>query len=166
MISNKVKNKRLPRRIKGDMPDSHSFKILVRELRETLFPKEGLVADLSLQFSGLNQDTQQATPEERNARGGMPERVIHQNKRLMHKLLRIHREFTFVKEHVANYQELTQRELEILRLLIEGKNNPKIAEQLFISRATVEQHRKHINYKLKIKSFTHLMHYGYAFDLV
>jgi DNA-binding CsgD family transcriptional regulator len=85
---------------------------------------------------------------------------------LLHKLNRIQKEFQFIKRNIKYYQELTKREKEIIQLIANGNNNPNIAEQLFISRRTVEQHRKNINCKLKIKSFDDLIHYFYAFDLV
>lgn len=73
-------------------------------------------------------------------------------------------EFKF--RHLKQFQQLTQREKQILTLLAEGLNNPKIADQLFISRQTVETHRKHINRKLNIKHFRDVMSYALAFDLI
>lgn len=84
---------------------------------------------------------------------------------LRHKLIRIQKEFQFINVNLKNYQSLTPREKEVLQLL-SNCSNPEIAEQLFISRYTVEHHRKHINLKLKIKTFPQLMRYIYAFDLV
>ncbi|MDX1614144.1 MAG: response regulator transcription factor [Candidatus Promineifilaceae bacterium] len=43
---------------------------------------------------------------------------------------------------------LTKRELEVLTLLAEGLNNREIADQLFISRATVKAHVSHILNKM------------------
>lgn len=72
----------------------------------------------------------------------------------------------FKLDNFKRFQQLTARELEILQLLINGKDNPKIADQLFISRHTVETHRKHIKRKLNIHSFRDLMKYAFAFGLV
>ncbi|MGB0524936.1 MAG: response regulator [Flammeovirgaceae bacterium] len=47
-------------------------------------------------------------------------------------------------------QLLTQREREIVELIIEGLSSPQIAKQLFISSRTVENHRSNIMSKLGI----------------
>jgi DNA-binding CsgD family transcriptional regulator len=39
---------------------------------------------------------------------------------------------------------LSEREIEVLRLLVEGKSNPEIAEELFITRSTVQNHVSNI----------------------
>lgn len=54
---------------------------------------------------------------------------------------------------VARLREsLTQRELQIVKLVVEGGSNKSIAEVLFISEHTVRKHREHINSKLGIRS--------------
>lgn len=93
-------------------------------------------------------------------------KIFYRRNRMLNKLIRVQREFHFVESNIEYYRELTFREKEIIQLLARGNNNPKIAEKLFISRCTVEQHRKNINHKLKIKSFPHLMKYAYSFDLI
>ncbi len=60
----------------------------------------------------------------------------------------------------------TEREMEVFQLLALGANNPAIAEKLFISRRTVEEHRKKINQKLDIYSPNELLTYAYAFDVI
>jgi DNA-binding CsgD family transcriptional regulator len=47
---------------------------------------------------------------------------------------------------------LTQRELEVLRLVVRGRTNKEIAEQLFISLATVERHVANIYRKIGVRS--------------
>jgi ATP/maltotriose-dependent transcriptional regulator MalT len=49
-----------------------------------------------------------------------------------------------------NKYEFTGRELEILRLISEGKNNEEIAEKLFLSIRTVEKHLTNIYSKLGV----------------
>ncbi|MFC4873940.1 response regulator transcription factor [Negadavirga shengliensis] len=82
------------------------------------------------------------------------------------KVRRILSEEHFKHSHKKDFDDLTSRETEILKLLARGSNNPQISDQLFISRRTVEQHRKNINRKLQIKSFRDILSYAYAFDLV
>ena len=72
----------------------------------------------------------------------------------------------FLKKNFARFATLTKREKEILTLLARGYNNPRVAEVLFISRRTVENHRKSIIRKLDAKHFADLMRYARAFDLI
>lgn len=72
----------------------------------------------------------------------------------------------FKLKNFARFQQLSARELQVLRLLGEGCTNPQIAEQLCISRQTVETHRKKIKAKLEISSFRDLVKYALAFGLV
>jgi DNA-binding NarL/FixJ family response regulator len=56
-----------------------------------------------------------------------------------------------VAAHLAEYfgdDDLTDREVEVLRLVASGKRNRMIADQLFISEETVKVHIKHIMEKL------------------
>ncbi|MCA9959490.1 MAG: response regulator transcription factor [Chloroflexota bacterium] len=48
--------------------------------------------------------------------------------------------------------ELTAREMEVLSLLVEGLNNPEIAEKLVVSRATVKAHVSHILNKMGVSN--------------
>jgi len=48
--------------------------------------------------------------------------------------------------------ELTERELEVLRLMCEGRSNKEIGSKLFITEGTVKTHVKSIFYKLDVIS--------------
>jgi DNA-binding CsgD family transcriptional regulator len=48
--------------------------------------------------------------------------------------------------------DLSKRELEVLRLMGDGRRNREIAEQLIISEATVKTHVRHILEKLRIRN--------------
>jgi DNA-binding NarL/FixJ family response regulator len=47
--------------------------------------------------------------------------------------------------------ELSQRELEVLRLIAEGRSNSEIAADLIVSEATVKTHVTHILTKLRLR---------------
>ncbi len=58
------------------------------------------------------------------------------------------------KNLAKNVYGLTERELEVLALIVEGLNNPEIAERLIISRSTAKTHVHSILQKLCIKDRT------------
>jgi FixJ family two-component response regulator len=61
-------------------------------------------------------------------------------------------------------QNLTPRELDVLRLMIEGKANKVIAIDLDISQRTVEIHRARVMEKLEANSLAHLVRMVMAVD--
>ncbi|SNR41266.1 regulatory protein, luxR family [Haloechinothrix alba] len=60
---------------------------------------------------------------------------------------------------------LSDRELEVLGLVAEGRSNPEIAEALFISRKTVARHLSNIFTKLGVGSRTAAARYAFERDL-
>jgi two-component system response regulator NreC len=58
--------------------------------------------------------------------------------------------------------DLSERELEILRLIALGHTNPEIAGQLFLSVRTIEAHRAHIHQKLDLSTRSELV--GFALE--
>lgn len=63
-------------------------------------------------------------------------------------------------ESTLTVGKLTDRELEILRLTGQGKDNRAISLDLHISLKTVDTHRAHIREKLGVKNGTELIHYA------
>lgn len=61
---------------------------------------------------------------------------------------------------------LTERELEILKLIFKEYSNAKIAAELFISERTVETHRKNMLRKTKSASMLGLMKYAMEHKLI
>ena len=61
---------------------------------------------------------------------------------------------------------LTDREIEIIRLIEKEYNNKQIAEALFISERTVETHRKNIFRKTNTNSVIGLVKYAYEHKLI
>jgi len=56
--------------------------------------------------------------------------------------------------------KLTDRELEVLHLIGQGKDNRRIAADLNLSIKTVDTHRAHVREKLGLKNGTELIHYA------
>jgi two-component system, NarL family, nitrate/nitrite response regulator NarL len=57
--------------------------------------------------------------------------------------------------------ELTQREIEVLRLIADGMTNPQIAELLHISPNTVTRHRANLMHKLNVHNRVELINAAY-----
>ena len=64
------------------------------------------------------------------------------------------------------YGTLTLREQEILRLLVESVSVKQIAEDLFISSKTVENHKSSIMLKLKCRNMVELVRYAINIGLI
>jgi two-component system, NarL family, response regulator NreC len=62
--------------------------------------------------------------------------------------------------------DLTAREVEILRLIALGHTNSEIAGQLHLSVRTVESHRAHIQQKTRLTTRAELVHYALEHGLV
>lgn len=65
-----------------------------------------------------------------------------------------------------DYSALTPREQEVMRLLAEGLSAKEIAEKLFISPKTVENHRSNIMNKLDLHSTMELVRYAARLGLI
>ena len=61
---------------------------------------------------------------------------------------------------------LTEREVEILRLIALGHTNAEIAAQLYLSVRTVESHRAHIQQKIQLTTRAELVHYALEHGLM
>jgi two-component system, NarL family, response regulator NreC len=61
---------------------------------------------------------------------------------------------------------LSEREVEVLRMIALGHTNAEIAEQLFLSVRTVETHRAHIQQKLRLVTRAELVRYALDHKLV
>lgn len=63
-------------------------------------------------------------------------------------------------------ESLTERELEVLRLIVDGQTSREIADSLVISPNTVERHRQNIMSKLGLRNRAELVRYAISKGLV
>jgi DNA-binding NarL/FixJ family response regulator len=61
---------------------------------------------------------------------------------------------------------LTEREIQVVQLLAEGKSNKEVAGSLGVSTRTVESHRNHIMHKMNFASFSELIRFAVRSSLV
>lgn len=64
------------------------------------------------------------------------------------------------------YDQLTDREMEILLLIAQGKTNQEIADELFIAVKTVKVHVSNVLGKLEVQDRTKAVIYAFKHDLV
>ncbi len=64
------------------------------------------------------------------------------------------------------YQELSDREREIMHLIVSGLSNQEIAEHLIISASTVQTHRANILHKLDVKTTIDLVRYAIRHGII
>lgn len=70
------------------------------------------------------------------------------------------------EDNKSAYSKLSLREQQILKLLIDGVPIKDIAEELFISSKTVENHKASIMVKLNCKNMTELIRYAISIGLI
>ncbi|HUA01250.1 MAG TPA: response regulator transcription factor [Candidatus Aquilonibacter sp.] len=61
---------------------------------------------------------------------------------------------------------LTEREVQVVQLLAEGKSNKEVAITLGVSTRTVESHRNHVMRKMNFSSFSELVRFAIRANLV
>ncbi|RYZ52089.1 MAG: LuxR family transcriptional regulator [Chitinophagaceae bacterium] len=82
------------------------------------------------------------------------------------KIERLIQENSFLRQNHGLFASLSKREKEVLRCLAQGLNSQQIADELFISEATVKTHRRNIRTKLNADSTLDLMKFAQAFNLI
>lgn len=70
------------------------------------------------------------------------------------------------KNDVELHEELTEREMEVLKLIAEGKTNQEIADELFIALKTVKTHVSNILSKLQVQDRTQAVIYAFRHSIV
>ena len=65
------------------------------------------------------------------------------------------------KEKLKQEVRLTKREIDVLKLIAEGKTTPQIAKQLFIAPSTVETHRRNLIDKTDVPNSKGLVRFAF-----
>jgi len=65
-----------------------------------------------------------------------------------------------------DHQHITDREQEILQLIVDGLTSKQIAEKLYISPRTVDTHRSNLMEKLELNNIAELVRYAIQYNLV
>lgn len=91
---------------------------------------------------------------------------LDENHHMANKATRLLEEHTFLRKNLSKYVSLSKREREVLKMMALGKSSSDTAEELFISKLTVETHRKNIKNKLESNSYFELCQYARAYDLI
>jgi DNA-binding NarL/FixJ family response regulator len=66
--------------------------------------------------------------------------------------VRRHRRTSAGRADGTGIDRLTERELEVARLIVDRRTNSQIAAELFLSRKTVETHIRNLFHKLEVSS--------------
>ena len=90
---------------------------------------------------------------------------INDDKKTIHSLIKKHLQNSDTKSEINN-DVLSDREIDVLKLLVHGYANKEIAEELFISTHTVISHRKNISKKIGIKSTAAMAIYAAANNII
>lgn len=72
-------------------------------------------------------------------------------------LFNIIKNFNKLSDSTGEFHELSEREMEILKLICQGLSNHEISEKLFISKRTVDKHRSNILEKTNSKNTAQLV---------
>lgn len=75
-------------------------------------------------------------------------------------------EFSSQKHNAENLPSLTKREKEVLSLIVKQMSSQEIADQLFLSLRTVENHRYNLFQKLSVKNVAGLVTRSYELNLL
>lgn len=71
-----------------------------------------------------------------------------------------------IRKNLPKFISLTKREKEVIRLIVEGKSSIEIANFLYLSIHTVNNHRKNIIHKLDINSLSQLIKFAVTFSII
>ena len=75
-------------------------------------------------------------------------------------------EYSHLDKNITSKYKISKQEKEIIKNIIDGKTSKEIGEFLFISKTTVDTHRKNIFKKLEISNSTSLIKFAHENNLL
>lgn len=100
-------------------------------------------------------------------------RAVHQGEYFVHSSLTasllkkvIHNSPTDDNPPRDSYQRLSRREMEVLKLVVQGYTNKQIANQLFLNVKTVDSYKARVMEKLNLRGRAALLRYALDHDLI
>lgn len=147
-------------RIREALPDTQVLVLTTYADDDSLFP--------ALQAGARGYLTKDASAEEiEQAIRALVAGETHLDAKVQHRLLTVvlEGEPRTESEPLPSHDELTGRELEVLKLIAAGLSNAEIAEALVVSRATVKTHVNRIFYKTGARDRAQAVRYAYQHGL-
>lgn len=96
-----------------------------------------------------------------------PDEILHAIRTVANNEMYVSNEFksvlgasTFNKNEESKHEILSDREFQVLKLIAEGKALTEISNELFISKATVSNHRTNILKKMNLKNNSDIIQYA------
>lgn len=132
------------RRIKDRQPEARILVLTTFAGEDRIFP--------AIKAGALGYHLKDSRPEELV----QAIREVHRGESSLHPVIarKVLEELSHPSERPPTPDPLTPREVEVLRLVAQGLENPEIAERLVISEATVRTHVSNITSKLHVASRT------------
>ena len=138
------------KQIKAQNPDIHILVLTTFAGEDKIFP--------AIKAGALGYHLKDSGPEE------LVEaiRQVHRGESSLHPIIarKVLQELTRPAEKPRTSSPLTTREVEVLKLVAQGLENPEMAEKLIISEATVRTHVSNIMSKLHLASRTQVALYA------
>jgi NarL family two-component system response regulator LiaR len=132
------------RRIKAQQPEAHILVLTTFAGEDKIFP--------AIKAGALGYHLKDSGPDELV----QAIRQVHRGESSLHPVIarKVLQELSHPSDRPPTPDPLTEREVEVLRLVAQGRDNREIAEKLVITEATVRTHVSNIMSKLHLASRT------------
>jgi two-component system response regulator NreC len=147
------------RKIRKEMPDTKVIMLTIHSEESYIYKALDAGANAYLAKETVADDLLSAISDVMNGK-------LHLSPNFSPRVIETYEKMVRTGKKVDEFSRLTKREREVLQLIAEGFTSKEIAEQLFISVKTVENHRANIMKKLEIHDTAGLVRYAIKIGLV